>query len=235
MKKPEIIIALDVPNRVLLHQALGKLPRECAWIKIGLELFCAEGPAILDAVGDVPRKIFLDLKLHDIPRTVERAVEAIRNYPVSLLTLHASGGEAMLKAAVSAAAGSNLHLLAVTVLTSLDATDLHRQSIANTPGQQVENLAALALACGVHGVVASPREADAIRRQCGDDFLIVTPGIRPAQADVQDQKRVATPRDAVLAGASHLVIGRPILEAPDPGAAYLAIQQEIDAAVADRR
>lgn len=234
MKKPEIILALDVPNRSFLHQALGKLPPECTWIKIGLELFCAEGPAILDAVGDVPRKIFLDVKLHDIPRTVERAVEAIRNYPVSLLTLHAAGGEAMLKAAVSAASGSTLELLAVTVLTSLDAADLHRQSIANTPGQQVESLAALAMASGVHGVVASPREAAAIRRQCGAEFLIVTPGIRPAQAEVQDQKRVATPRDAVLAGASHLVIGRPILDAPDPGAAYRAIQQEIDEAVADR-
>lgn len=231
MLLPEIIVAMDVPDRDAFREAIKRLPTSCRWVKIGLELFCAEGPSILEETAESNRNIFLDLKLHDIPRTVSRALQSIGKLPVSMVTLHASGGEAMMRAAAEAVAGSDVRLLAVTVLTSLDQEDLRCQGVTRPVADQVQQLAGMAQASGIHGVVSSPNEASRLRSQCGPGFLIVTPGIRPARAETGDQKRVTTPRDAALAGASHLVIGRPILEAPDPEKAFLDIHRELEEAV----
>jgi orotidine-5'-phosphate decarboxylase len=231
MKTP-VIVALDVPDRSSLSAAVQRLPPAISWYKVGLELFCAEGPDVLEPLQTLNKKIFLDLKLHDIPRTVERAVSAAARHRVHLLTLHASGGKAMLEAAVQAARSSgdaSLKLLAVTVLTSLDASDLQAAGVTRSPHEQAVALAVLAREAGVDGVVCSLHEAAAIRAAVGPDALIVTPGIRlPSQA-TGDQKRVGTPRDARNAGATHLVVGRPILEADDPAAAYAAIVADLDA------
>lgn len=231
MKTP-VIVALDVPDRSSLSAAVQRLPPAISWYKVGLELFCAEGPDVLEPLQTLNKKIFLDLKLHDIPRTVERAVSAAARHRIHLLTLHASGGKAMLEAAVQAARSSgdgSLKLLAVTVLTSLDASDLQAAGVTRSPREQAVALAVLAREAGVDGVVCSLHEAAAIRAAVGPDALIVTPGIRlPSQA-TGDQKRVGTPRDARNAGATHLVVGRPILEADDPAAAYAAIVADLDA------
>ncbi len=231
MKTP-VIVALDVPDRSSLSAAVQRLPPAISWYKVGLELFCAEGPAVLEPLQTLNKRIFLDLKLHDIPRTVERAVSAAARHRVHLLTLHASGGKAMLEAAVQAARSSgvaSMKLLAVTVLTSLDASDLQAAGVTRTPRDQAVALAVLAREAGVDGVVCSLHEAAAIRAAVGPDALIVTPGIRlPSQA-TGDQKRVGTPRDARNEGATHLVVGRPILEADDPAAAYAAIVADLDA------
>jgi len=221
--KTEPIVALDVPNKSALIQAFSRLPAEANWYKIGLELFCAEGPGILEPLQQAGKNIFLDLKLHDIPRTVEKAVQSVIPHHVQLLTLHASGGRHMLKAAADAAKSSSLKLLAVTVLTSLDAADLSDLSITRSPADQARALAELAYACGVHGVVCSVHEAQKIREALGPDALIVTPGIRMPGDSAGDQKRIATPRDAKNAGASHIVVGRPVLDASDPAAVYRLI------------
>ena len=231
MNKTEVIVALDVANRIELKNALDRLPSEITWFKAGLELFCAEGPEVLSPIKARKARIFLDLKLHDIPRTVEKSVASVAKHQVELLTLHASGGEVMMKAAVDAArhtiSDQPLKLLAVTVLTSLDQRDLHRMGIQRTPAEHALELAKSAYECGVDGVVCSLHEAAAIREALGSDALIVTPGIRLPGNDVADQKRVGTPRDAVMAGATHIVVGRPILDAPDPKRAYAAIVEHL--------
>ncbi|HMP72025.1 MAG TPA: orotidine-5'-phosphate decarboxylase [Kiritimatiellia bacterium] len=229
MSHPEIIVALDVPDRSSFHTALNRLPPECTWVKIGLELFIAEGPAVLEIPKNMGKSVFLDLKLHDIPRTVERAVSSALRYGVDLLTVHACGGEAMLKAAAHARdqLNSPARIVAVTVLTSLDASDLEHIGILRTPAAQVTSMAQLSLTCGINGVVASVSEAALVARATRPGFLIVTPGIRPAGTDTADQKRVATPSAAVRAGSTHIVVGRPILDAPDPAAAFRAIREEL--------
>jgi orotidine-5'-phosphate decarboxylase len=228
--KPEIIIALDVPNRKAVEETLARLPESLVWYKVGLELFCAEGPGVLEPLKEAGRKIFLDLKLHDIPRTVERAVRSIARWGVDLTTLHASGGPAMIAAAAEAAAGSeSLNLLAVTVLTSLSGDDLRRIGLNPDPAEQVRTLAAMALDAGADGLVCSPLEVKSLRDQFGPTPLMVTPGIRLPTDAAGDQKRIATPGDAARDGASHLVIGRPILAAADPAAAVEAIRASIDA------
>ncbi len=230
MKKPAIIVALDVPSTSLLVESITRLPRAIEWYKIGLELFCAEGPQVLKPLKDQQKRIFLDLKLHDIPRTVERAVTSIAHHGIDLLTLHASGGRAMLSAAVEAAkttSDGRMKLLAVTVLTSLDQQDLHESGIQRKPREHALALAEMAYSCGVDGIVCSLHEAAAIRANLGSTALIVTPGIRLPDQSVGDQKRVGTPRDAMLAGATHLVIGRPLMEANDPVAVYDAIQRNL--------
>lgn len=206
---------------------MSRLPGDIRWYKVGLELFCAEGPAILDPLRHQRKNIFLDLKLHDIPRTVEKAVKSVIPHDIHLLTLHASGGRNMLKAATEAVDSSALKLLAVTVLTSLDDSDLRDLSISRSPADQALALAEMAYACGVHGVVCSVHEAQRIRSALGPDALIVTPGIRMPGDSAGDQKRIATPRDAKNAGASHIVVGRPVLEARDPAAAYQAICEDL--------
>ncbi len=234
--KPEIILAVDVPSATDVAPLLAKLPDQLSWFKIGLELFSAEGPAVLNTLSARRnRRIFLDLKFHDIPRTVANAVTAAGKLGVNLMTVHAIGGRAMLKAAAEAAAafGPNRpRLVAVTTLTSLNQDDFTDLGIHRTVSEQALALTEMALACGIDGVVTSVHEAPVLRRKFGSAPILVTPGIRPSGADVGDQKRVATPAVAVEAGATYLVVGRPIVEAADPFKAALAIQAEVDAAVA---
>lgn len=202
-------------------------------LKVGSQLFTAEGPRAIDRLAGFGFEIFLDLKFHDIPNTVTGAVSAAADLrAVTMLTLHASGGLAMMRAARQALTGKKNKpaLLGVTLLTSLDSASVKEIGFADTPATTVLSLAKLAKEAGLDGVVASAQEACAIRRACGPEFLIVVPGVRPAAAEVNDQSRVATPADAIRAGASYLVVGRPITAAPDPRAAAIAIAKEIAAA-----
>ena len=228
----ELIVALDVSSTNEVRAVLQRLPREVTFYKVGLELYSAEGPTVLSLLRDMGKRVFLDLKLHDIPRTVERAVAAAATHGVDLLTIHASGGRAMMAAAAAAAksAPRGPRILAVTVLTSMDSSDLVDLGIQRSPEQQVEALGRLAVASGVDGLVCSAKEVGVLRQTLGDGPLLVTPGIRPASTDVGDQKRVATPAAAVKAGASHLVVGRPILDAADPGDAVKRILHEMASA-----
>jgi len=229
-----IIVALDFADAAGALAVAGRLaPNACA-VKVGKELFTAEGPALVRELVGRGFRVFLDLKFHDIPNTTAQACAAATRLGVWMLNVHASGGSAMLAAArgavdrAAAAAGRTRPLLiAVTVLTSLSADDLAAAGVADAPEAQVLRLAKLAQAGGLDGVVCSSREASALRAACGPDFLLVTPGIRPAGADVHDQARTATPAEAIAAGADYLVIGRPITRAPDPQAALEAIQRTL--------
>ena len=192
--------------------------------KVGMQLYTAEGPAIVRELVSSGRRVFLDLKYHDIPNTVGAAVRESAQLGVSMLTVHASGGAQMLRAATEAAAQSKPPwVLAVTVLTSLDDADLNTLGIRENVLGQVLRLAALALSNGCRGVVASAHEAAALREDLGPDFVIVTPGVRPAGSGHADQVRVVTPAEAVSFGATHIVVGRPITEAADPAAEARAI------------
>ena len=213
-----VIVPLDVPTLGEAVSMARLLTGHVAAVKIGKQLFTAEGPAAIRAMHDLGLRVFLDLKFHDIPNTVAGAVAAAKALGVWLLNVHASGGPAMMRAAATAAAGPGHPLvIAVTVLTSLS-EDEHRAitGTSRTIEAQVQHLAWEAKAAGLDGVVASPHEIRAIRQKCGPGFLIVTPGVRPADAALDDQHRVMTPGDAVRAGADYLVIGRPITGAPDP-------------------
>ena len=227
----ELIVALDVDNRAEAVERVKSIGDAVGFYKIGLELFTAEGPDVVKAVKDLGKRVFLDLKLHDIPRTVERAVKAGGSLGVDLMTIHSVGGKAMIKAAADAAAefGSNApRILAVTVLTSLDQSDLEDVGIAGrTPAMQVSAMARFAVENGAHGLVCSPKEVGSLSASLKAGTLFITPGVRPAGAAVGDQKRVATPADAVRDGATHLVVGRPILAAEDPVATAIAIRQEM--------
>jgi orotidine-5'-phosphate decarboxylase len=198
-------------------------------LKVGLELFVREGAPAARIGRDFGANVFLDLKLHDIPETVERAVASAAGFGVRYLTLHASGGPKMLERAALRAEKEdpNLVLLAVTVLTSLDSADLEAIGIPADPASQALRLARLALAAGVRGFVCSAGEVATLRRELGPETTLVTPGIRPAGGEVGDQKRVATPDAAIRAGSSLLVVGRPIRDDPDPGAAARRIVDEI--------
>jgi orotidine-5'-phosphate decarboxylase len=233
MQTPELILAVDVPDAKSLSSTLSSIPNQLRWLKIGLELFCAEGPSILAAASVLDRQIFLDLKLHDIPRTVERAVVAAARHRVRLLTIHAGGGRAMVQAAAQAARQFGQHapkIIAVTVLTSLNDQDMQDAGVSRTASQQVMGLADLALAAGADGLVCSPREVASLRARFGAAPLLVVPGIRAANDGADDQKRTATAAEATRAGASYLVVGRPILAAADPHAATLRMLEEIRAA-----
>ncbi len=226
----ELIVALDVSSAAAVEQAVDALGDAVSFYKIGLELFSAEGPAVVRAVKSRGKRVFLDLKLHDIPRTVERAVKSCAALGVDLMTIHAAGGKAMIRAAKDAALGCGSpapKILAVTLLTSLDQSDLSDLGVARTVPEQVRALGALACENGADGIVCSPMEVAAMRKLLGPDALLVTPGVRPAGAAVGDQKRVATPGQAVRDGSTHLVVGRPIMQAPDPRAAALAILDEM--------
>lgn len=230
----ELIVALDVQTREEAVAKVKAIGDPVGFYKIGLELFTAEGPDVVRAVKDLGKKVFLDLKFHDIPRTVERAVRSGGRLGVDLMTIHAVGGKAMIRAAADAAAAFGAQgpkILAVTVLTSLDQADLADVGIAGrTPAEQVVAMARFATAQGAHGLVCSPKEVGALSRALPAGTLFVTPGVRPAGAAVGDQKRVATPADAVRDGATHLVVGRPILAAEDPVAAARAILAEMEGA-----
>ncbi len=213
-----VIVPLDVPTLAEAVALATRLAGHVAAVKIGKQLFTAEGPAAIRAMHDLGLRVFLDLKYHDIPNTVAGAVAAAKSLGVWLLNVHAGGGGEMMRAAAKAAAGPDRPLvIAVTVLTSFS-EDAYR-AITGTPRTleaQVLYLARETKAAGLDGVVASPQEIRAIRQACGPDFLIVTPGVRPADAALNDQQRVMTPAEAVRAGADYLVIGRPITAAPDP-------------------
>lgn len=226
-----VIVPLDVPTTDQAIALVDRLGDRSDFYKVGFELFTRAGPAVVQTLVDRGKRVFLDLKLHDIPNTVARAVSVASDLGVDLLTLHATGGPSMLSAAADARTGS-LQLLGVTVLTSLTPDEMGTvwDREIRSVRDDVARLAVMSRDAGIDGVVASALEASWIRGQVGPDFLVVTPGIRPAGADAGDQNRVATPADAVRAGADYLVIGRPITRAPDPASAFDAISAEIRAA-----
>lgn len=228
----ELIVALDVQTRADAVEKIRLIGDAVGFYKIGLELFTAEGPDVVKAVKDLGKKVFLDLKFHDIPRTVERAVRSGGKLGVDLMTIHSVGGKAMIAAAHDAAAefgASAPKILAVTVLTSLDQEDLNDIGVlGRTTADQVKAMASFSVGNGADGLVCSPKEVGALSRMLKAGTLFVTPGVRPAGASVGDQKRIATPADAVRDGATHLVVGRPILGASDPVAAARAIREEME-------
>lgn len=225
--KEKIIVALDAPNADAAFQLADQLSGTAAWVKVGLQLFTAEGPSIVRAMKDRGFKIFLDLKFHDIPNTAREAVHSAVQLGADMTTIHLSGGRKMIKEAVQASANSSLLVLGVTVLTSFDAQELNGIGITASPAEQVTNLVRLGTGVGLRGVVCSPHEIASLRAEFGSDLTIVTPGVRPAGADTNDQQRVMTPADALAAGASYLVIGRPITGAKSPREALQRIADEI--------
>jgi orotidine-5'-phosphate decarboxylase len=225
--KDRLIVALDVASADEAQALALRLGGHVGMFKVGKQLFTAAGPTAVSRLIEAGARVFLDLKYHDIPNTVSGAVAAAVDLGVSLVDVHALGGRSMIAAAATALAASETRLLAVTVLTSHDEATLTEIGLAGPVVSAVERLALLARSSGAHGVVASPHEIAAIRRACGPDFLIVTPGIRPAGAKAGDQARAATPAAALTAGADYLVVGRPITEAPDPAAASAAIVAEM--------
>ncbi len=225
----KIIVALDFPAEAPALALVERLdPARCR-LKVGKEMFTRAGPAFVRRLVDSDYEVFLDLKFHDIPNTVAAACDAAADLGVWMMNLHASGGRRMMEAAREQLSqrGDAPLLIAVTVLTSLDAADLEQIGCAGEPEERVLRLARLTRDAGLDGIVCSPREAATVRRQIGDELILVTPGVRPASAATGDQKRVMTPADAIAAGANYLVIGRPITAAPDPMAALGAIELEI--------
>ena len=229
-----VIVPLDFPTLAEAVALAKRLTGNVAAVKIGKQLFTAEGPTAIRVMHDLGLRVFLDLKYHDIPNTVAGAVAAAKSLGVWLLNVHASGGGEMMRAAAKAAAGPGRPLvIGVTVLTSFS-EDAYRAitGTSRTIETQVLHLARETKAAGLDGVVASPHEIRAIRQACGPDFLIVTPGVRPADAALNDQQRVMTPVEAVRAGADYLVIGRPITAAPDPVAAAQRINADCELRIA---
>jgi orotidine-5'-phosphate decarboxylase len=227
-----LIVALDVPGATQARQIVQSIGEAATTYKIGKQLFTAEGPQVVRDLVSSGRKVFLDLKYHDIPNTVAAAVKSAAELGVSMLTVHASGGSKMLKAAVEAASQSAAQpmVLAVTVLTSLSEPDLEEVGVAGNVLSGVLRLGTLARAAGCGGLVASAHEARELRKALGEGFAIVTPGVRPAGTSAGDQARVVTPKDAIAAGATYLVVGRPILEAQNPAGAAQQIALEIEEA-----
>ena len=229
--KDRLAVALDFPSASAALDLVDRLNGSCRWFKIGMELFYATGPTFIHTLRERGFEVFLDLKLHDIPNTVAGAVRSVTETGASLLTIHASGGERMMAAAAEAAQSAGApRLLAVTVLTSMDAQDLQATGILADPAEQVLHLALLAQQSGISGMVCSPQEVGLLRAKLAPDTVLVTPGIRPADGAIGDQRRVATPASAIGDGASMLVVGRPITQAADPGAAARAILAEIQGA-----
>lgn len=229
MNDPKVIIALDYPAALPALALVDKLQPSLCRLKVGKELFTATGPALLEQLMNRGFEIFLDLKFHDIPNTAAQACKAAAGLGVWMVNVHALGGRKMLEAAREAIASSARRpkLIAVTLLTSMAQDDLADIGINATPAEMVLRLATLARDSGLDGVVCSAQEAALLRKQCGADFCLVTPGIRPAQASLDDQSRVMTPQAALRAGANYLVIGRPITQAVDPLQALLDINKEI--------
>lgn len=224
-----VIVALDVARAAdALALADSLAPAECR-LKVGKELFTAEGPAVVRALHDRGFEVFLDLKFHDIPNTVAAAVATAADLGVWMVNVHASGGRRMMTAARERLLQGNYdtRLIAVTVLTSMEREDLADIGLDVEPMDQVKRLAALTAECGLHGVVCSAQEAAVLREQQGKDFLLVTPGIRPAGSDSGDQRRIMTPGQAVAAGVSYMVIGRPISQTASPSEALRAINRSL--------
>jgi orotidine-5'-phosphate decarboxylase len=225
----EIIVALDVPRPAAAFALVDRLGDAVDFYKVGGPLFTRDGPAVVRELRQRRKRLFLDLKYHDIPNTVARSVEAAADLGVDLLTLHATGGPAMLRAARAAVAETGPRLLGVTLLTSFSAADLEEvwAKELRSMREEVSRLAGLVADAGLDGVVASALEAEALKRRHGPGFLVVTPGIRPSGGTAADHVRTATPGDAARAGADYLVVGRPILEADDPAAVVAGILDEL--------
>lgn len=218
-----LVIAVDVSSRDEILRLVDSLRGTVGVFKIGLQAFIANGPSIVREIVASGERVFLDLKIHDIPNTARHAVAEAASLGASIATVHAAGGEAMLRAC----AHDSLLVLAVTVLTSLDEAELQRIGLPGTPMENAVRLARLAKTSGLRGVVASPHEIASIREACGRDFTILTPGIRPAGSDAGDQRRTMTPREAIAAGADYIVVGRPITGAADMKSAARKIVEEM--------
>ena len=227
--RERLIVALDVPNAQAAGELVSSIGDAAGIYKVGLQLFTAEGPGLVRDLVSSGRQVFLDLKLHDIPTTVGRAVKSAASLGVSMLTVHAAGGSDMLRAAVEAA-GQRSNILAVTVLTSFGDEDLREIGVPGPIPDQVLRLAFLAQKAGCAGVVTSARETALVRKSLGESFAIVNPAIRPAGIAQDDQERTATPAEAILAGATHIVVGRPITKAEDPARAAQKIVLEMEQA-----
>lgn len=227
--EPRIIVALDFKSVDDANRFIDTIePSQCR-LKVGKELFTRSGPDFVRSLHDRGFEVFLDLKFHDIPNTVAKACAAACDLGVWMLNVHALGGRKMMEAAAKAIdnSGTSVHLIAVTILTSMDTTDLAEIGLQGEPHEHVINLAKLAHNSGIGGVVCSPLEVTSLRQEVGQDFLLVTPGIRPQDADKQDQKRTMTPVEAIQAGSSYLVIGRPITQADNPMSKMLTINSEL--------
>lgn len=226
---PRVVVALDYPDADSALNIVEKLePKQCR-VKVGKELFTASGPQLVEKIHQRGFDVFLDLKFHDIPNTVAKACTAAARLGVWMVNVHAVGGQKMMQAAAEAVAQCEHKplLIAVTVLTSMDESDLREIGFEGSPEQRVLSLAGLAQKAGMDGVVCSPREVVSLRQQCGDAFTLVTPGVRPAGASANDQKRTMTPAQAIQSGSSFLVIGRPITQAAEPLLALESINKEI--------
>lgn len=225
----ELILALDVESLAEAKKTLEKIGPQLKWVKVGLQLFTLYGPSIVTALADLGYKVFLDLKFHDIPNQVASAIRSLKGLPVGLLTLHASGGEEMIRWANQARNEINhsMQLLGITVLTSMNTEGLKSIGVNSSPEEQVLRLGELGVDAGLQGLVCSPMELQMLRKKLGEGPTLVTPGIRPIGSDSNEQKRIMSPKEASVAGASYIVVGRPILKAPDPGVTVAEILQEI--------
>lgn len=228
----KLILALDLPDRESALEMLNGLKGSLEWVKIGLQMYLRYGASFVREVADMGFKIFLDLKLYDIPNTVSSAVASLADLPISMLTIHTHGGREMMEAAVKKAKETNpdLLVLGVTVLTSFNAEGLAETGVSKAPALQVEHLAELAVASGMKGLVCSPLELEMLRANLPEDIALITPGIRPAGSSADEQKRIMTPLLAAQAGSSYIVVGRPILKAENPAEAAKAIIKEISQA-----
>lgn len=228
MNKSRIIIALDFDRADHALGLVAKLDPHLCRLKVGKELFTIAGPQLVEKLSNGGFDVFLDLKFHDIPNTVSKACKAAASMGVWMVNVHALGGKSMLQAAREALPTDTTKLIAVTLLTSMDRSDLQDIGLQGEPDQIVQRLALLTKDCGLDGIVCSALEAKNLRNKMGHDFCLVTPGIRPADGNLDDQKRVATPLQAINDGADYLVIGRPITQAKDPLLALQQINQEIN-------
>jgi len=229
--KDRLAVALDVPDARLALDLVDRLKDSCRWLKVGMELYYAAGNGLIEALRSRGYRIFLDLKLHDIPNSVAGGIHSVSKVGAELLTVHAAGGSAMLAAAVEAAkTPGSPRLLAVTLLTSMDAIGLASIGVPDTTVDQVLRLARLAKKSGINGMVCSADEVALLRAEMGPEAILVVPGIRPAGSSAEDQRRIATPTEAIARGASMLVVGRPITRAANPADAARSILQEIASA-----
>lgn len=229
MSDPKIIVALDFATEVQAFELIEQLDADACRLKVGKEMFTAFGPAFVEKVQSRGFEVFLDLKYHDIPNTVARACAIAADLNVWMLNVHASGGRRMMAAAAEVLAKRQCAplLIAVTILTSMDQQDLLEVGISLSPAEQALKLAGLAQQSGLDGVVCSAQEASQMRQLCGEDFLLVTPGIRPAGSQADDQRRVMTPLEALQSGSSYLVIGRPVTQSDNPLGVLRTINSDI--------
>lgn len=228
-KNCQLILALDIEDRTQAIELVKQAGDELEWIKIGLQMFTRYGPDYVREIAGLGKRVFLDLKLHDIPNTVAKAIASVSNLPIDMLTIHTCGGREMMEWAVKAQQENkpDLQLLGVTVLTSMDDEALAEIGVKRTAAEQVSALTGLANEAGMSGLVCSPHEAASVKAAHGDQFKLVTPGIRPVGAGAGDQKRIMTPQLAAEQGADYIVVGRPIYQANDPAAVVAAIRNDL--------